>query len=105
MPRKPRRGVSATCGRSADNLRRSFPKTVCPISREQFVANAKPLEVVINGVPMTAEAKEFSSGSLGWNISDKITVEIGGKAVKCQVGLNVTLIASKDLPKDVSAAA
>ena len=80
-------------------------KTVCPVTREQFLANAKSIQVVINGVPMTAEVKEFSSGSLGWNISDKVTVEIAGTGCKVQVGLNLTVIGSKELPKDVAAAA
>jgi hypothetical protein len=74
----------------------------CPISRKHFQENAKPVEVTINGVPLIAEAKEFSTGSLGWNISSKTTVNVGGTPVNVQIGLNLTIVGSKDLPKDPS---
>ena len=74
-------------------------KTLCPISRDDFRAGAKPMKVTIAGFPMEAMAKEFSTGSLGWNINGKMHVEIGGKLVQCQVGMNVTLVGSKELPQ------
>ena len=72
----------------------------CPVTRKQFHEHAKPLEVTINGVPLLAEVKEFSTGSLGWNISSKTTVSIGGTPVSVQIGLNLTLVGSKELPKE-----
>lgn len=78
-------------------------KSSLAITRGDFRADAKPITVVINGKEMTAAAKEFSTGSLGWNINDKLQVEIGGKMVTCQVGLNLTIVGSKDLPDDGSA--
>ena len=51
-------------------------KTTCSITREQF-KQAKPVEVVINGIPMTAEVKEFSTGSLGWYLNGKVNVKVG----------------------------
>ena len=81
----------------------AFRKTSCPISREQFQAEAKSVEVVINGVPMIAEVKEFSTGSLGWNINGKTTVKVGDTVVTCQIGFNLTIVGSKDLPKDAPA--
>lgn len=77
----------------------------CPITRKHFQDNAKPIEVTINGVPMVAEVKEFSTGSLGWNISNKTTVNVGGTPVSVQIGLNLTIVGSKELPKDSSGAA
>jgi hypothetical protein len=79
-------------------------KTNCPITREQFRAKAQPLEVTINGVPFPALVKEFSTGSLGWNVNGKTTVQIDGKTVAVQVGLNLTIVGSKELPKDGGAA-
>lgn len=76
----------------------------CPITRKHFQENAKPIEVTINGVPMVAEVKEFSTGSLGWNISNKTTVNVGGTPVSVQIGLNLTIVGSKELPKDASSA-
>ena len=73
-------------------------KTTCPITRDEFRANAKPVELVVNGVPMMAEVKEFSTGSLGWYLNGKSTVKIGEKAITVQIGLNLTVVGSKDLP-------
>ena len=78
-------------------------KTTCPVTREQFKQTAKPIEVVIDGTKMIAAPREFSTGSLGWNISNKMTLMIGDAAVTVQVGLNVTVVGSKELPKDGSA--
>jgi hypothetical protein len=75
-------------------------KTSCPVSRSDFMANAKPVTVSINGKEYQAVPKEFSTGSLGWNINDKVNIDIGGKLVTVQVGMNLTVVGSKDLPRD-----
>ena len=75
-------------------------KTSCPITRAEFAAHAKPVAVKIGDKEYTAAPKEFSTGSLGWNINDKVTLDIGGKAVTVQIGLNLTVVGSKDLPKE-----
>ena len=72
----------------------------CPISRQQFKDNAKAVQVVINNVPLLAEVKEFSTGSLGWYLNGKTSIEIDGKLVPVQIGLNLTIVGSKELPKD-----
>ncbi len=73
-------------------------KTTCPITREQFKEQAKAMDVVINGMNMIAEAKEFSTGSLGWGINSKITLKVGEMPVTVQIGLNLTVVGSTDLP-------
>jgi hypothetical protein len=78
---------------------RMAAKTTCPVSREQFKASAKPIEVVIDGNKMIGAPREFTTGSLGWNISNKMTIMIDGKPVTVQVGLNLTIVGSKELPK------
>ena len=75
-------------------------KASLPITREMFRTSARPITVVINGKEMVAAAKEFSTGSLGWNINEKLQVEVAGQTVTVQVGLNLTIIGSKDLPQD-----
>ncbi len=75
-------------------------KSNCPITRPQFRAKAKPVEVTIGGRPYTAVVKEFSTGSLGWNINEKTTVEIDGIPVTVQIGMNLTIVGSKELPQD-----
>ena len=74
-------------------------KTSCPVTRAEFREQAKAIEVVINGVPMLAEVKEFSTGSLGWFLNGKSTVKLGDKAVTVQIGLNMTIVGSKELPQ------
>ena len=74
-------------------------KTSCPITRAQFQNHAKAMEVKIGDRTFTALPKNFSTGSLGWNINDKVTIEIGGKHVTVQIGMNLTVVGSKDLPK------
>ena len=75
-------------------------KTTCPISRKQFVENAKPVEVTVNGIPLIAEVKEFSTGSLGWYLNGKTTIKVGETSVSVQIGMNLTIVGSKELPKD-----
>jgi len=80
-------------------------KTVCPISRADFRAQAKPLSIQIAGVPQVAEVKEFSTGSLGWYLNGKTIIEIDGTPVQVQLGLSLTIIGSKELPQDAPPAA
>jgi hypothetical protein len=72
----------------------------CPVTRAEFRSDAQPLKVEVNGVPMVAEVKEFSTGSLGWYLNSKSFIDIGGKQVTVQIGMNITLVGSKDLPKE-----
>lgn len=75
-------------------------KTTCPISRADFRSQARPLAVSIGEKQYQAVVKEFSTGSLGWNVNDKMTLEINGKMVSVQIGMNMTIVGSKDLPQD-----
>ena len=72
-------------------------KTSCPIDRAEFRQNAQAIEVIINGVPLLADVKEFSTGSLGWYLNGKSTVKVGDKSVSVQIGLNLTIVGSKEL--------
>jgi hypothetical protein len=80
-------------------------KSSCPITRAEFTAHAKAVTVQIGEKTYSAVPKEFSTGSLGWNINDKITLEIGGKPVTVQIGMNLTVVGSKDLPRPEGVAA
>jgi hypothetical protein len=75
-------------------------KTICPISHKQFREHAKPIDVVINGTPLHAAVKEFSTGSLGWYLNGKMNITIDGKPVSVQIGLNMTIVGSKDVSKE-----
>jgi hypothetical protein len=80
-------------------------KTTCPITHKQFREHAKPVDVVINGTTMHAPVKEFSTGSLGWYLNGKMTIQIDGKPVSVQIGLNLTIVGSKDVAKEPAGAA
>jgi len=71
----------------------------CPVTRDEFRTHAKPMTVQVGGSTLSADVKEFSTGSFGWYLNGKITVEIDGKPVSVQIGANFTVVGSKDLPK------
>ena len=75
-------------------------KTSCPITRDQFRAHAKPVEININGQSMKVPVKFFQTGSLGWYLNGKMELDVGGTSVSVQIGLNMTIIGSKELPPD-----
>jgi hypothetical protein len=75
-------------------------KSTCAVTRAEFLQDAKAVEVTINGIPMTAEVKEFSTGSLGWYLNGKANIKVGEKTVTVQIGMNLTIVGSKDLPKE-----
>jgi hypothetical protein len=79
-------------------------KTFCPITRAEFRGNAKAVSVVIGDQRLVAEVKEFSTGSLGWYLNGKTTIDVGGTPVSVQIGLNLTIVGSKDLPQDAAPA-
>lgn len=76
-------------------------KKTCPLaSRNEFREHAKPKTVSFDGHSLTVETKEFSTDSLGWYLSQQVALDLGGKRVPVMVGLTITVIGSKELPKD-----
>jgi hypothetical protein len=70
------------------------------LSKKKFIQGSKPIQVTVNGRPYTASARVFESGSVGFNINDKVDVVLeDGTVVKCQLGLNLTAIKSKEWPE------
>ncbi|MCA1686962.1 MAG: hypothetical protein LC745_13525 [Planctomycetia bacterium] len=74
-------------------------KTSCPISRAAFLSKAPKIKIQIGDHKFDAIPRQFGTGSLGWNVNGKITIEIDGIDVPVQVGLNLTLVGSKELPE------
>jgi hypothetical protein len=75
-------------------------KSPCPLSQAQFLAKAEPLKISINGQEMLAEVKAFSTGSFGWYLNGKTSMSVGGKALSVQIGMNLTVVGSKEAPRD-----
>jgi hypothetical protein len=75
----------------------SAPK--CPVSRKEFKDGAKPVAVKIGDQSLIAMPKEFSTESFGWHAQGKIVMEVNGVAVQVQVGVNLTVVGSKEAAK------
>ncbi len=71
-----------------------------PFTRKEFLEKAQPIEVTIAGMPVSADVKEFSTGSVGWYYSGKMAVRVGERPVNVQVSVTITVIGSKDLPRE-----
>jgi hypothetical protein len=71
-------------------------KSPCPLSKTQFIEKAEPVKVVINGQELLADKREFSTGSFGWYYNGKINITVDGKPLSIQVGLNLTVVGSKE---------
>ena len=71
-------------------------KSPCPVTQAQFLEKAEPLKITINGQEMLAEVKSFSTGSFGWYLNGKTVISIDGKAVSVQIGMNMTVVGSKE---------
>jgi hypothetical protein len=71
-------------------------KSTCPLSQSQFLAKAEPLKITVNGQDMLAEVKAFSTGSFGWYLNGKTVIAVDGKALSVQIGMNLTVVGSKD---------
>ncbi len=71
-------------------------KSPCPISKTQFLDRAEAVKLSINGQDMIAEKREFSTGSFGWYLTGKTVVTVDGKPLSVQVGLNLTVVGSKE---------
>jgi hypothetical protein len=72
----------------------------CPVTRKHFREKAKPITLQIGTMQLVAPVKEFSTGSLGWYLNGKMTVDLAGTIVEVQIGLNLTIVGSKELPHD-----
>jgi hypothetical protein len=76
-------------------------KTKAPVTAEQFLAKAAALTVSIGGSGMPSDPnlmgapRQFSTGSLGWNMNGKVTVMVDGKPVTVQCSINLTVVGSK----------
>lgn len=68
--------------------------TKCEVSREEFLASGS-IMVEVNGQPIVAKVKEFSTGSFGYNAAGKVTVKVAGKPVVLQVACNLIAVGSK----------
>jgi hypothetical protein len=53
------------------------------------------ITVVIDGQSVVGDKKDYSSGSVGWNVTGKVVVS----GVKCQVSANIIIVGSKNVKR------
>jgi hypothetical protein len=81
-------------------------KTPCPVTRPEFRQHARPWQLTLEAPDgtkyvKTLDVKEFSTGSMGWFISENISgIKLSDKEVKAHLGINFTIANSKEVPKD-----
>ncbi len=76
-----------------------------PDQPREFRQGAKAVEITIAGQRMDVPVKFFQTGSLGWYLNGKTTITVDGQPVPVQIGLNLTIVGSKELPQDPAAPA
>lgn len=67
------------------------------MTKSEFLKMAKAIKVTltIDGKSYEASPKVFSTGSVGWSISQKVEISVGDENVGAQLGLNLTASGSK----------
>lgn len=65
------------------------------INREEFVTTRPQLSILLEGNPVPIEAKEFSTGTLGWAYEGTTEILINGEPVKVWTKFLVTINGSK----------
>ena len=71
-------------------------KSVCPVSKTQFLEKAEAVKLVIGNSELVADKREFSTGSFGWYYNGKITITVDGKLLSVQCGINLIVVGSKE---------
>jgi hypothetical protein len=71
-------------------------KSPCPVTKTQFLDKAESVKIMIGTQELIADKREFSTGSFGWYYNGKTTITVDGKPLSIQVGLNLTVVGSKE---------
>ncbi len=89
------RGKVRSEGEAGEDKPPVRPPKKCKLTLEEFVQHATDLVVVLEGQPRVLSKKVFSSGSFGWNTSEKMDFMVNGQPIRCQVSVIITAIGSK----------
>jgi hypothetical protein len=67
------------------------------MTKKDFTATARPVNVTIAGQTLQARPKAFATGSVGFRVNGKVTVQLAnGEPAQLQVNGNLVIIGSKD---------
>lgn len=96
---EPMRDATSRDDRAGSRSRGFIMARICTVSKREFRENAQTAFVDLLGGKVAIGPKMFATGSFGWHGGGKLPVRLeNGQIVECQVGLNVTVIGSKDAP-------
>lgn len=72
----------------------------CAVTRKQWADDApQTIVITVNGTTIAAGKRDFSSGSFGFYVNEKIIIMVGDTPVKFQCNLNMTAVNSGNEPK------
>ena len=74
-----------------------LPRT---LARATLLEKAQLVEVVIHGISMTADVKQFSTAPLEWQLTGKTNLKVGENSKSVPIGMNLTIVGSKEPPKE-----
>ncbi len=90
------RDLNLSSARGAACYGRRMAKSPCPITKTQFLEKAEAVKITIGSTELVADKREFSTGSFGWYHNGKTTIMVDGKPLSIQIGLNLTVVGSKE---------
>lgn len=66
------------------------------MTRTDFLKNAPDLNLNLWDNKLNGKARSFTSNNMGWYTGGKVKIEIDGKYIWGQIGINLTIIGSKE---------
>ena len=75
---------------------RAWPSHPVPSRRRSSWRKPKPSSSPSATNELIADKREFSTGSFGWYHNGKTTITVDGKPLSVQVGINLTVVGSKE---------
>eukprot|EP00371_Babesia_bovis_P001460 XP_001610107.1 hypothetical protein [Babesia bovis T2Bo] len=99
---------TSDAGEDVEQLAKRARKNQSSImTREEFSEKAHTITVQIENTVFKVPSRVFSTGSCGWydqfriyqmnyrGLNERVTIEVDGRSLICQVGLNCTVVGSK----------
>lgn len=73
-----------------------MPRTVCPVSREEWDSTQPVLITSIDGNENILQPTNFGSGGFGWKQQETMEVNINGRLVKVWVKTIISVVGSQE---------
>jgi hypothetical protein len=74
------------------------------MTKKQFVSTARPVSVTVAGQTLEATPKEFATGSVGFHVNGKVTLQLpSGETVRLQVNGNLVVVGSRQWGEETAA--